>query len=449
MKIINKLALIGCIGLLAVVNANAQQKSDWITIKGQLKGFSNQAEIEDLSEFQYLLPPSAERMIVPDANGNFSIKFKASAPNYYRLGRNSMYLTPGDDLEVYIDKSNPKLATFKGKGTEANTYMKNTPFPKGGSFIEGGGMIKETQEATIAAVEEKAKLRTAELAAVTKVSAEFRRLENARVKADLINSLFSGESYTAYKLKLKEEEVKSFSENYRKLIEPKVAALSKDFTDASLMKMTVYRDIADGVIKFGGKPADIQAIKDWYTAEDLVRKMQKVSDKKELASFNPKIAELKTPAYKAASNKMLQQLMAFGKGDQAVDFVALDLSGKKVSLSSLKGKVVYVDIWATWCGPCMQEMPHFETLKTKYKDNPNVVFVSLSIDDTEAPWKQSVNSRKADGHQWLINRGDLKAYNIVGIPRSLLIDKNFKIIDMNAPMPSEATAVKAIDQLLQ
>ncbi|WP_316788727.1 TlpA disulfide reductase family protein [Pedobacter frigoris] len=448
MKFLKKIALL-CLGIFALTPIYAQKGAGFITLKGQLKGFSNQVEVEDMSEFQYLLPPSAERVFVPDANGNFTVKFKAQGPNYYRLGRNALYLTPGDDLEVFIDKGNPKTATFKGLGAEANVYMKDTPFPKGGSFIEAGKQVKSTPEETLTAVEAMASARAKELALVTKVSPEFKRLETARIKADLINSMYSAETYGLMMKKLKADGTPLSSEDYKKVIQPKVKELNKNFTDPSLMKLVVYRDVADEVIKEGGKPADIQAIKDWYSSSALVREMQKISNKQQLALFNPKVAAIKTPGYKSAVTKMLQRLMAFGKGDAAADFMAVDLEGKKVNLSSLKGKVLYVDLWATWCGPCMQEMPHYDKLKEKYKDNPNVAFVSLSIDDGEELWKKSVNSRKADGHQWLINRSKLDAYNIVGIPRTLLIDKDFKMADMNAPMPSEAAASKAIDELLK
>lgn len=449
MSIIKRVTLMYCFSLLTLVNAFGQQKEGWITLKGELKGFSNQAEIEDLSEFQYLLPPSADRMVIPDAEGEFSVKFKAAAPNYYRLGRNTLYLTPGDNLEVFIDKGNPKSATFKGQGSAANTYMMNTPFPKGGSFIEGGKYVKDSPEATVAAVEEQAALRTRELAAVKNVTKEFRRLETARIKADLINSINSGETYGVYKLKLKDEAAKAYRDNYRKVAAPTVAKYGKGFVDASLMKMVVYRDIASELIKEGGKSADVQAIKDWYNASALVREMQKVSDKVQLATFKSKIELIKTARYKNAADQMLKHLMSFGKGDTAVDFVSVDMNGNQVPLSSLKGKVIYVDIWATWCGPCMKEMPHYEKLKLQYKDNPDVAFVSLSIDDSEQPWKASVQERKADGYQWLINRSKLQEYNIVGIPRSLLIDKDFKMVDMNAPMPSEPEVIKAIDNLLK
>ena len=448
MKLIKNLATIILLNCTVVFTANAQTVGV-VKLKGELKGFNNQVNVEDISAFQYLLPPNANNLIVPDSAGRFNIKLKLTKPNYYRLGRNILYLSPGDDLEVMVDYRDPNKATFKGKGASANSYLKHTPFPKGGSFIAAGEHVKESPEATCLAVENLAKLREKELAATPQITPEFRRLETARIKADLINSYLNGGFYSTYKLKLKDEAAKEFLATYQKVIEPKVKLLSKNFTDASLLQLVVYRDIADEVIKAGGKPTDIQQIKDFDIVSELVRKMQKESDKQLLANFKTAIAALKTPSYQTAANQMLAYLMAFGKGDQAVDFMVLTAAGNKVNLSSLKGKVIYVDLWATWCGPCMQEMPAYEKLKQKYAGHPDVVFVSLSIDDSEALWKESLSQRKTEGYQWLINRSKLQAYNIVSIPRSLLIDKNFKMVDMNAPMPSQPAASKAIDELLK
>src|SRR5580765_7477473 len=91
---------------------NAQQASGSVSLKGKLKNFSNQVEVEDMSDLQYLLPPTNERMILPDTNGNFSITFKLKSPNYFRIGRNQLYLTPGDNMEVFIDKNAPVAASF-------------------------------------------------------------------------------------------------------------------------------------------------------------------------------------------------------------------------------------------------------------------------------------------------------------------------------------------------
>jgi len=445
-----KISAIAVIALIFLIGATAfAQQTTWVTLKGTLKGFNNQVNVEDMSEFQYLLPPTSERMIVADTAGNFEIRFKLSAPNYFRLGRNALYLSPGDQLTVFIDYADPRRATFRGQGAEANNYLKGTPFPKGGSYIEAGDQVKSTPEATLANMEAMAAKRKEELAAVHQVSAEFRRLESARIKADLINSIIMGEDYSAYMLKLSDEAEKAFSVKYKQATAQALETYCKDFVDPSLMKLVVYRDVAGTLIKYGGRAEDIQQIKAYYTVSKLVRNMQKENDKQLLAAIKPEIEQLQEVRYRDAANKMLQFLMAFGKGDPAADFTAIDAKGNPVSLSSLKGKVIYVDLWATWCGPCMKEMPAFESLKQRYASNAEVVFVSLSIDDHQGLWKTSLLERKAGGEQWLINRTKLKAYNIVGIPRSLLIDKSFNIADMNAPLPSDAAAAKAIDALLK
>ena len=243
--------------------------------------------------------------------------------------------------------------------------------------------------------------------------------------------------------------MKMYGDEYAALIQPLVNKYSKGFVDASLLKIVVYRDLVDSLVNQPGTATDLQKIKDWIKATTIIEEMKKVSDKQKLKNFKPEIELIKTQVFKNALNKTLATLLKFGKGDRAVDFTATDINGNAITLSSLQGKVIYVDLWATWCGPCMEEMPHYEVLKEKYKDNPSIAFVSLSIDDNISLWKASVMNRKAGGYQWLINRNKLDAYNIVGIPRILLIDKNFKMVDMNAPAPSSNKITGIIEELLK
>jgi hypothetical protein len=90
-------------------------------------------------------------------------------------------------------------------------------------------------------------------------------------------------------------------------------------------------------------------------------------------------------------------------------------------------------------------MPRLEEIKAKLKDNPNVVFLSLSIDDDKqvTNWKANVANRKAGGYQWQINRNKLNAYNLTTIPRTLFIDKNFRVVSMSAPLPSSKDLVRS------
>ncbi len=129
-------------------------------------------------------------------------------------------------------------------------------------------------------------------------------------------------------------------------------------------------------------------------------------------------------------------------GLAAPDFVAKKRDDVEVKLSSLKGKKVYIDVWATWCGPCIKEIPALKALEKELHEAP-IEFVSISIDQIKDKdkWLEFIDQKELSGLQ-LFADGDWKseittAYNIKGIPRFLLIDEEGKIISANAPRPSD------------
>ena len=128
------------------------------------------------------------------------------------------------------------------------------------------------------------------------------------------------------------------------------------------------------------------------------------------------------------------------------DYVAY--KGGTKSLASFKGKYVYIDVWATWCGPCIQQIPYLKKLEDSYK-NKNIEFVSISTDESrrnggsweaaEKKWRDFVKAKQMGGIQ-LWSGKDFsfqKAYKINGIPRFILVDPKGNIVDANAPRPSE------------
>ncbi len=104
------------------------------------------------------------------------------------------------------------------------------------------------------------------------------------------------------------------------------------------------------------------------------------------------------------------------------DFKLKDLDGKNVALSDFRGKVVFVDFFATWCPPCRQSIPAVESLYNKYKDNPNVVFLGINVGEDEQKVKDFV---KESGITYKVLLGDknvMASYKIRSIPSFFVID---------------------------
>ena len=84
------------------------------------------------------------------------------------------------------------------------------------------------------------------------------------------------------------------------------------------------------------------------------------------------------------------------KATQAFDFTAMDKDGKTVKLSDFKGKKVYINMWASWCGPCMREIPELEKVYQKYKDKKDIVFLSMTSPNDAEFKNQSPQDKSKD-----------------------------------------------------
>lgn len=122
--------------------------------------------------------------------------------------------------------------------------------------------------------------------------------------------------------------------------------------------------------------------------------------------------------------------------------------GKTVSLSDLKGKVLYIDLWATWCGPCVKEIPHMEKLYEEMKDVAGLQFVSISADSNVEAWKKKLAKDNPQWAQFIFAPGEsnkfMESLNITGIPRFLIIDAEGNLLVPDAPRPSESGVKQAL-----
>lgn len=139
------------------------------------------------------------------------------------------------------------------------------------------------------------------------------------------------------------------------------------------------------------------------------------------------------------------------KGKQAADFTYPDRNGKMVSLSDFRGKVVLVDVWATWCGPCRAEIPHLVKLE-KEMQGKDVVFISVSVDDKKdhQKWLDVLDSEGMHGVQLFAGGWGqiVKDYKIKGIPRFMVFDRNGNVVTTQSPRPSNPELKKLLEKML-
>ena len=381
-----------------------------------------------------------------DADGNFDLVLPLSKPAYFRIGRNTLYLTPGDELKVYLGTSQPQ-STFEGKGMEANTYLKGRLFPKAGSFLSAGRNLKPTFEATKKTVDSLAALRMKELEELKNVSKEFKLFEKERIKADVANSYmsFAGYSDAMWSDCKSEEEFNRVVEKFYTSIQGDMNPILREIAGSDdYLDVAVVRDVL--VSCYNLKAFDYPKSARLAELVEVLEKGEELEGEltpekyRELKDFAGK---LKNKDFSEAYLERLERRAKLMEGRPAIDLDLVTSEGKKGKLSDYKGKPMYVDFWATWCGPCMGEMPYFNELSRKY---PNVQFIGISVDESEKAWKNFIG-QGSHGAVNELNCQDSRTksgWDITGIPRFLLIDEHFNIISADAPRPSQKEIIEPI-----
>lgn len=159
------------------------------------------------------------------------------------------------------------------------------------------------------------------------------------------------------------------------------------------------------------------------------------------------------PENLAKLTEQYNKLKVITKGNPSPTFNFENHKGGFTSLEDLKGKYVYIDVWATWCGPCLREIPSLKEVEKDYQ-NKNIQFISISIDEPKdyEKWKNMVTEKELVGIQLLAdnnwNSKFVQEYAIMGIPRFILVDAEGNIVSADAPRPSDPELRKMFDELI-
>ncbi|MBC7399521.1 MAG: TlpA family protein disulfide reductase, partial [Mucilaginibacter sp.] len=219
-----------------------------------------------------------------------------------------------------------------------------------------------------------------------------------------------------------------FSLTYRELVEKKLAQII-----SAERTRNPYND--------GKNPNEIRfdiiskEISNDYIKQRLLytvmMSLMRPGDKLEV-NYTRYMAVVTDPYYKTQITRGYSNLKLTAPGTLSPQFVYNDEHDKSVDLSSLKGNYVYIDIWATWCGPCKAEIPSLKTVERKY-EHENIKFVSISVDEKKdmTKWKNFVKDNALGGIQVFADNdwrsAFITSYDIHSIPRFILLDPEGKI----------------------
>ncbi|EDP95255.1 TlpA disulfide reductase family protein [Kordia algicida OT-1] len=393
-----------------------------------------------------------------NSDGTFSDTLHIETSGYYNLAhgreRTSLYTKQGDELEVTLDASKfDETIKYSGKGSESNNYLASK-FLNNEKLNVQEIFTKEEADFLKTINEQKNKAEDA-LTKVEGLSDEFISLEKKNINYEYLAYLNRYPSYHPYFAKKENFKVSEGflapldkvdydnttdfgnSESYQQIVSNHY--LEKYYTDTlkvesiKLIKGIKSQNIKNSLaseLAYDISPSNKHI-------ETIYNLIQEIADKDE-------IKEKVTEKYKKVQN------LVAGKNSPAFDYE--NHKGGTTSLADLKGKYVYIDVWATWCGPCIGEIPSLKKVEKKYH-NKNIEFVSISIDTPKAydTWKNMVKDKELGGIQLMADNAwkskFVTDYAIEGIPRFILIDPNGKIVNADAPRPSSPKLIELFDEL--
>lgn len=209
-----------------------------------------------------------------------------------------------------------------------------------------------------------------------------------------------------------------------------------------------YDDSRIGKLELIRQQVYVPEIRDELVKMDYKFMLGKTGKFEELK--NAYIQTVHNPELKKEIEVYANRLNGLREGNPAPAFSLENNKGEKKSLSDYRGKYVYIDVWATWCGPCKRELPFYEEVKKQYKGK-NIEFVSVCVWDKKDAWTKFLTDKNLNGEQLFNEQSSTEFtenYMVEGVPTFVLIDREGKLISRDAERPSDPALKVRLNKLL-
>ncbi|WP_046745825.1 TlpA family protein disulfide reductase [Kordia zhangzhouensis] len=433
----------------AIVSCTNEPKVDYALFSGKITNPKGEKVVVTGEDF--------EKEITLNEDGTFADTLRVDT-GYYTVfhGRNRspLFVAQGHDLtmttdgQMFIDS-----LSFKGNGANENNYLVGKlAANKDFKFQE----VYASEEAEFMKIinEKKAKAEDA-LQVVKELSADFVNLEKSYINYEYLADLSRYPMYHAYYAK--KEDYKA-SEEILKPLNDLNYDNANDFKNFEPYKQIVLGHYMQNMYQ------------DSLAAQTLkeIQNLQSQNIKNELAAelvytispSNENVEEIYNTINAISDDNDLKEKVTekynkvkeLATGKVSPTFEYENHKGGTTSLKDLEGKYVYIDVWATWCGPCIGEIPSLKKVEEEYHDK-NIEFVSISIDQKNAyeTWRKMVEDKELGGIQLMADNAwqskFVTDYAIEGIPRFILIDPQGNIVNADAPRPSSPKLIELFNEL--
>ena len=358
-----------------------------------------------------------------------------------------IFVERGKDLTVCFKRTvqpNASRYNFEGEGAPENRYMDRQSRLSMIFMKANSGENEIIQQLNDSVCQRVTALNSLDL------SPEFKRLESERQRYNVLRSFsrykgWGDGLYPFLKEQLKENPELLITEDYQAFLLDALYAIGGETGDCT----------PGG---YAGRQLDylVQHLRDTAVVDFVLHSvLSKYMEKRGTESIDGFMEIFRSRVHSSRVRQAIEDLYAqwnrVAKGQPLPEFTFLDVNDKEVALSSSKGKYGYIDCWATWCGPCKQQIPALQQLEHKYKGK-DIVFVSVSRDSNRDKWKDMVRGQKLGGVQLIEKLPTCSEFSdwfmINAIPRFIILDKAGNVYDMNAPRPSDPATVEVLDGLL-